>query len=106
MHQALFTLYDLEVSVVGDPKTFICSHKPGYAFRVIGENITFTDTQQFSMYALMALLAYLPAKQRQTAEHDWLSGETSVDCPHPPCKAQFKIARIGQTTFQQPNRAE
>jgi uncharacterized repeat protein (TIGR04076 family) len=101
MQDAPFTLYDLEVSIEGDPQTFLCSHRVGYAFSVIGENLTFADNQQFSMYSLAALLAYLPAKQRDTSEHDWLSRTTLIDCPDPACGAQFKVNRIGQTTFRQ-----
>jgi uncharacterized repeat protein (TIGR04076 family) len=95
----IFSLYDLEVSVVGDPKTFVCSHTPGYAFSVIGENLTFIDNRQFSLYTLAALLPLLPAKQRATHKNDWMSTDDYVHCPDPHCGAQFKIERTTKTNF-------
>ncbi len=94
-----YVLYDLEVSVVGDPKAFNCSHKPGYAFSVIGENMTFIENKQFSIYAMGALLPLLSAKQRSTEENDWMSFDEFVSCPDPKCGAQFKIVRTSKSTF-------
>lgn len=94
-----FTLYDLEISVSGDPETFVCSHKLGYAFSVIGENLTFLHNQQFSLYALSALLPLIPAKQRITHAHDWMTTDQYVACPDPNCGAKFNIKRINKTTF-------
>lgn len=95
-----FTLYDLEVSILGDPKTFACSHKLGYAFSIVGENLTFVDGSQFSLYAMAALLPLIPAKQRVTHANDWMSTDDFVRCPDPNCGAQFKLAHIGKTTFR------
>jgi uncharacterized repeat protein (TIGR04076 family) len=95
-----FELYDLEVSVVGDPETFVCSHKVGAAFRAVGENLVFAQEQpQFSLYALAALLPLLPAKQRPTHPNDWLSTDELIACPDPNCGARFKIERLQKTTF-------
>jgi uncharacterized repeat protein (TIGR04076 family) len=95
-----FSLYDLEVSVTGDPNTFVCSHVPGHAFNVVGENLIFDSTDhQFSLYAMSALLPLLPAKQRETHPNDWLSTDHVIACPDPNCGAQFKITRTNQTTF-------
>lgn len=96
-----FSLYDLDVSVAGDPSTFACSHAVGHAFTVIGENLIFSDNnKQFSMYALASLLPLLPAKQRPTHENDWMTTDHYIHCPDPNCGAQFKINRISKTTFQ------
>lgn len=97
-----YTLYDLEVSVIGDPETFNCSHRPGYAFSVLGENMTFIDNRQFSLYAMAALVPLLSAKQRSTDENDWMSFDDYVRCPDPKCGAQFKIERTTKTSFQRP----
>jgi uncharacterized repeat protein (TIGR04076 family) len=94
-----FSLYDLEISIVGDPATFVCSHTPGKNMLVKGENLFFDGTDHFSLYALSALLPLLPAKQRITHEHDWMSTDHFVACPDPNCGARFKISRVGQTTF-------
>jgi uncharacterized repeat protein (TIGR04076 family) len=94
-----FTLYNLEVSVAGDPDTFVCSHKTGLAFRVVGENLIFEDNNSFSMYALATLLPLLPAKQRETHPHDWLTTDELIACPDPNCGARFKITRTDKSTF-------
>jgi uncharacterized repeat protein (TIGR04076 family) len=99
-----YILYDLEVSVIGDPKTYNCSHKPGYAFSVLGENMTFIDNQQFSLYAMAALVPLLSAKQRPTDENDWMSFDEYVRCPDPKCSAQFEIKRTTKTSFQRPTK--
>ncbi|HLZ15217.1 MAG TPA: TIGR04076 family protein [Candidatus Saccharimonadales bacterium] len=95
-----FSLYDLEVSVVGDPKKFVCSHTPGVAFRVVGENLIFGASTAFSLYALAALLPFMPAKQRETSLNDWMTTDTLFACPDPHCGAKFKITRCGQTSFK------
>lgn len=59
-----FELYDLKVTVVGNPTDFVCSHQLGDYFLVEGENLVFPQTHSFSMYSLSALLPLLPAKQR------------------------------------------
>lgn len=94
-----FTLYDLAVVVTGDPKTFVCSHAPGEAFRMVGENIIFDKSGQFSLYALAALLPLLPAKQRQTAKNDWMTTDELIACPDPHCGARFRIVRNGEHRF-------
>jgi uncharacterized repeat protein (TIGR04076 family) len=95
-----FKLYDLEVSVVGDPSVYVCSHKPGIGFRVVGENLVFDgDTNAFSLYALATLLPLLPAKQRQTHPNDWMTTDELIACPDPHCGARFKITRTGETTY-------
>lgn len=95
-----FTLYNLEVSVIGDPQTFVCSHVPGTAFRIEGENLIFDQNPKFSQYALAALLPLLPAKQRKTDPNDWMSTDEEIACPDPNCGARFKIARLEEVTFK------
>lgn len=80
----MFTLFDLEVSIEGDPETFVCSHVTGPAFQVISENLVFRcGLDEFSMYALAALLPLLPAKQRPTHAHDWMTTDALIACPDP-----------------------
>lgn len=95
-----FMLYDLKVEVVGNKKEFVCSHKKGEYFEVIGENIVFLkNNKTFSMYALSALLPFLPAKQRITDENDWMTTDTDIACPDPNCGALFRITRINKRVF-------
>ncbi len=95
-----FELWDLKVEVVGDPREMVCSHVPGEFFEVKGENLVFSGGQSFSMYALSAILPLLPAKQRMTHAHDWMTTDAEIACPDPYCKARFRITRTGKTTFR------
>jgi uncharacterized repeat protein (TIGR04076 family) len=94
-----FELYDLEVFVMGDPKTFVCSHVSGKVFDVKGENLVFEKSQGFSLYALAALLPLLPAKQRPTDPNDWMTTDEYIACPDPHCRARFKIMRTSTRQF-------
>lgn len=95
----LFELYDLHVEVVNGDKPFVCSHHVGQGFDVIGENLIFPDGGQFSLYALSALLPLLPAKQRMTHPHDWMTTDALIACPDPYCGAKFKITRTNIRQF-------
>lgn len=95
-----FSLFNLEVTVTGDASTFVCSHKEGLAFRVVGENLIFDQPEHaFSIYSLSALLPLLPAKQRATDDNDWMTTDEAIACPDPHCGAQFLIKRTDKTTF-------
>lgn len=95
-----FTLHNLSVEVVGEPETFVCSHTPGHAFDVIGENLVFSDNKQFSLYSLATLLPLLPAKQRPTHENDWMTTDELIACPDPHCGARFKIIRTTESSYK------
>lgn len=95
-----FTLYDLKVEVVGEPRTFVCAHVRGDAFVVEGELLRFAAGQTFSLYALAALLPLLPAKQRPTNFSDWMTTDELIACPDPNCGARFRITRTGERTFR------
>ena len=94
-----FWLYDLKVETVLDGRTPVCRHIEGEYFTVEGENLVFQQGQQVSMYALAALLPLLPAKQRMTAEADWMSTDAEVACPDPHCGGRFRITRTTKRRF-------
>jgi uncharacterized repeat protein (TIGR04076 family) len=58
------------------------------------------DAAGFSIYSLAALLPLLPAKQRPTDPHDWMSTDAEVACPDPNCPSRFRITRIGKRRFR------
>jgi uncharacterized repeat protein (TIGR04076 family) len=95
-----FQLYDLRVEVIATDRPMVCSHRVGDWFAVEGENLRFPDGQPFSLYALAALLPLLPAKQRMTHEHDWMTTDADIACPDPNCGARFRISRTGVRTFR------
>lgn len=94
-----FWLYDLKVETVIGDRTPVCRHVEGESFRVEGENLVFEAGQRVSMYALAALLPLLPAKQRETDPHDWMSTDAEVACPDPHCGGRFRIMRTGKRRF-------
>lgn len=95
-----FSLFNLDVTVIGDPTTFACSHQLGHAFSVQGENLIFnSQNTNFSMYSLAALLPLLPAKQRPTDPVDWMTSDETIACPDPICGARFRIKRTDTTTY-------
>lgn len=95
-----FELYDLKVEVSAPRSGMVCSHKEGDYFLVHGENLVFGECSSFSMYALAALIPVLPAKQRKTADNDWMSTDAYIACPDPNCGAVFKITRTGVRKFR------
>ena len=95
-----FELWDLRVEVVGDQDAMVCSHQVGDYFEVSGENLSFPAGLSFSMYSLAAILPLLPAKQRMTHAHDWMTTDAEIACPDPHCGARFRSTRSGKTTFR------
>ena len=95
-----FELWNLRVETVGDPESMVCGHEVGEYFEVSGENLSFPAGQSFSMYALAAILPLLPAKQRMTHAHDWMTTDSDIACPDPHCGARFRITRTGKKTFR------
>ncbi len=95
-----FTLYDLRVEVVGCRGEMVCNHQIGDYFELSGENLSIPVGQTFPIYPLASLLLFLPAKQRQTHPHDWMTTDTEIACPDPHCGAIFRISRTGKTTFR------
>ena len=64
-----------------------------------GEMIHLPPGQGFSIYSLAALLPLLPAKQRQTHKHDWMTSDAEVACPDPNCSTRLRITRTGLRRF-------
>lgn len=96
-----FDLYDLRIEVVGPiDKPFYCGAKLGDFFELHGEMLKLPPGQGFSIYSLAALLPLLPAKQRVTDPHDWMTSDAEVACPDPNCPTRFRITRTGRRHFK------
>ena len=97
-----FILHDLRVEVVATGRPMVCDHREGEYFLVIGEKIVFPEggRRSFPMYPLAALLPLLPAKQRPTADSDWMTTDAEVACPDPHCGARFRITRVATRSFR------
>lgn len=96
-----FELYDLRVEVLDTGRKFVSHARPGDRFDVIGGRIVFPPGREasFSMYALMAVLPFLPAKQRPSHPNDWLTTDTDIASLDPACGAVFRITRLGKRTL-------
>ena len=95
-----FTLYDLKIEVVATDRPMVCNHRAGDSFTLTGENLSLPPGQTFPIYPLAALLPLLPAKQRVTHPHDWMTTDTEIACPDPHCGGRFRITRTGTSTFR------
>jgi uncharacterized repeat protein (TIGR04076 family) len=96
-----FELHDLKVEVVApEGARLYCGAKVGDYFELHGEMLHFPPGQGFSIYSLAALLPLLPAKQRMTHPHDWMSTDAEVACPDPNCPSRFRITRTGKRIFR------
>ena len=95
-----FELYDLRVEVVAGEREMVCNHRAGDYFELSGEDLSLPPGQSFPIYPLAALLPLLPAKQRSTHPHDWMTTDAEVACPDPHCGARFRIIRTGTSTFR------
>ena len=94
-----YWLYDLKIEVIGSDTPMVCDHQPGQYFLMHGENLIFGPEGKFPLYPLAALLPLLPARQRETNEHDWMTTDTEIACPDPHCGGRFLITRTGKRTF-------
>lgn len=99
-----FELYDLRVEVVGpSDEPIYCGAKLGDYFELRGEMLYLPPGQGFSIYSLAALLPLLPAKQRPSDPHDWMTSDAEVACPDPNCRTRFRITRNGRREFRRPD---
>lgn len=94
-----FDLYDLRVEIVAPPGAKIYCGTVGDWFELRGEQLHLPPGQSFSIYSLSAILPLLPAKQRQTHPHDWMTSDAEIACPDPNCPSRLRITRLGQRRF-------
>ncbi|CAI6063339.1 hypothetical protein V2G26_011263 [Clonostachys chloroleuca] len=95
-----FALYDLKVEVVCPPgKRILCGANEGDYFTLQGEMLFLPPGQGISIYSLASVLPLLAAKQRKTADNDWMTTDALIACPDPNCPSQLKIVRQGIREF-------
>ena len=96
-----FDLFDLRVEVVAPEGAKLwCGSKVGDFFEVHGEMLRFQPGMDFSLYSLASVLPLLPAKQRRTDRHDWMTTDAEIACPDPNCPSRLRITRIAQRRFR------
>lgn len=94
-----FELYDLRVEITAPPGAKIYCGQVGDWFELRGEQLHLPPGQSFSIYSLAAVLPLLPAKQRQTHKHDWMTSDAEIACPDPNCPSRLKITRLAKRRF-------
>jgi len=95
-----FELYDLRVEVVESDRPFVMHVKKGDYFDVIGGRVVFPEgSPSFSLYGLLAVLPFIPAKQRPTHPNDWMTTDTMIASTDPACGARFRITRLARRTL-------
>ena len=95
-----FELYDLRVEVVESERPFIMHVKKGDYFDVIGGRVVLPpDNPSFSLYGLLAVLPFIPAKQRPTHPNDWMTSDALIASTDPACGARFRITRLDKRTL-------
>lgn len=95
-----FELYDLKVEWMAGDRPCWCGAKAGDHFYLRGEHIEMGPGVKWSIYTMSELLPLLPAKQRMTHPHDWMTTDTEVACLDPNCGSRFRISRVGKRTFR------
>jgi len=45
---------------------------------------------------MLAVLPFIPAKQRPTHPNDWMTTDTEIASPDPHCGARLRITRLGR----------
>ena len=95
-----FELYDLRVEVTAPEGAAIyCGARVGDHFEVRGEMLHMPPGQAFSIYSLMSVLPFLPAKQRPTDRNDWMTTDAEIACPDPHCASRLRITRLSLRRF-------
>jgi uncharacterized repeat protein (TIGR04076 family) len=86
--------------VVESERPFVMHAKKGDYFDVIGGRVVFPEgNPSFSLYGLLAVLPFIPAKQRPTHPNDWMTTDTLIASTDPACGARFKITRLERRTL-------
>ena len=87
-------LYDLRVIVDRIEGRSVCGLKAGDFFELTNSNeIRIPEGKHFCIYAMQAVAALLPAKQRQLPQDDWLEKDNFVACPDPDERLIMRIER-------------
>jgi uncharacterized repeat protein (TIGR04076 family) len=88
-------LFDLRVVVDRIEGRSVCGLNPGDYFELMNSSeIKIPEGKHFCFFALQAVSALLPAKQRELSSEDWLEKDNLVACPDPDERLIMRIERI------------
>jgi uncharacterized repeat protein (TIGR04076 family) len=89
-----FSLRDLVVTVDEVRGHCASGMAPGDHFVLRGGQIYIPPERHFCLYALQAVLPFLPVKQRPLADGDWLRDDTHFLCPDPAGNVVLRVEQI------------
>jgi uncharacterized repeat protein (TIGR04076 family) len=95
-----FELYDLRVRIEEIRGQCTCDHQVGDCFELKSGKLQLPAGQSFCLYALQSTIPLLPAKQRASHPHDWMSTDARVICPDPLCGVVMRIERTARRTLR------
>jgi uncharacterized repeat protein (TIGR04076 family) len=86
-------MYTLEVKVKSIKGECAAGYKAGDVFTVTDPVVVSQNNCPLCVYALSAMLPYLTAAYRHTAEGDWINQVTELQCPDQANAVVFTITR-------------
>ena len=91
---AVSELYDITVTVDRIEGRSVCGLSVGDSFQIVNSSqLRIPEGKHFCMYALLAALPLVPAKQRDLPAYDWLETDSEVCCPDPDERVIMRIER-------------
>jgi uncharacterized repeat protein (TIGR04076 family) len=95
-----FELYDLRVRIEAIKGHCTCQHQVGDEFELRSGQLHLPAGRGFCLYALQSCIPLLPAKQRASHPHDWMTTDARVVCPDPLCGVVMVIERTARRTLR------
>lgn len=90
-------LFNLRVTVDRIEGVSYCGLRVGDYFDLVNSaELRLPNGRHFCVYALQAVLPFLPAKQRQLPASDWLERDSLFCCPDPEEKLVMRVERTGR----------
>src|ERR1044072_3667630 len=101
MTEDVMQLYDLRVTVERIEGRSVCGLEVGDYFEVTeASRLRIPPGRHFCIYALLSVLPFVAAKQRELRAGDWLEKDSHVACPDPDERVIMRIERIGRRTLR------
>ena len=93
-------MYDLRVTVERIEGRSVCGLAVGDYFELTeSSRVRIPEGKHFCLYALSAVLPFLPAKQRKLPDGDWLEQDNLFACPDPDERTILRIERIARRSI-------
>ncbi len=95
-----FHLYDLRVTVVEIEGESVCGMQVGDYFELTeSSRLRIPPGKHFCIYALVSVVPFLAAKQRELDGNDWLAQDSHFMCPDPEERLIMRMERRRRRTL-------